>query len=69
MLNPSIVLVLSHVCYHSVPLHRFFYIVPRGHLNNYVMVEADSHLKLLPSSMIDMNKVFEHVDMLSIGIG
>jgi hypothetical protein len=33
------------------------------------MVEADSHLKLLPSSMIDMNKVFEHVDMLSIGIG
>jgi hypothetical protein len=31
------------------------------------MVEADSHLKLLPTSMLDMYKVFEHIDMLSIG--
>jgi hypothetical protein len=32
------------------------------------MVEANSHLKLLPTSMIDMYKVFEHIDILSIGI-
>jgi hypothetical protein len=32
------------------------------------MVEADSHLKLLLSSMLDIFKVFEHIDMLSIGI-
>ncbi len=32
------------------------------------MIEADSHLKLLPISILDINKVFEHIDMLSIGI-
>jgi hypothetical protein len=32
------------------------------------MVEADSHHKLLPTSIIDIYKVFEHIDMLSIGI-
>ena len=32
------------------------------------MVEADSHLKLLPLSIFDIYKVFEHIDMLSIGI-
>jgi hypothetical protein len=32
------------------------------------MVEADSHLKLLPTSTLDIYKVFEHIDMLSIGI-
>ncbi len=32
------------------------------------MVEADSHLKLFPTSILDMYKVFEHIDMLSIGI-
>jgi hypothetical protein len=32
------------------------------------MVEADSHLKLLPSSIYDIYKVFEHIDMLSMGI-
>jgi hypothetical protein len=32
------------------------------------MVEADSHLKLLPTSILDMYKVFEHIDMLSMGI-
>jgi hypothetical protein len=32
------------------------------------MVEADSHLKLLPTSILDMYKVFEHIDILSIGI-
>ncbi len=31
------------------------------------MVEADSHLKL-PSSILYIYKVFEHIDMLSIGI-
>jgi hypothetical protein len=35
---------------------------------DYVMVEAASHLKLLPTSMLDIHKVFEHIDMLSIGI-
>jgi hypothetical protein len=32
------------------------------------MVEADSHLKLLPTSILDIYKVFEHIDMLPIGI-
>jgi len=31
------------------------------------MVEADSHLKLPPPSILDIYKVFEHIDMLSIG--
>ncbi len=29
------------------------------------MAEADGHLKLLPTSILDMCKVFEHIDMLS----
>jgi len=32
------------------------------------MVEADGHLKLLPTSTLDIYKVFEHIDMLSIRI-
>ncbi len=32
------------------------------------MVEADNHLKLLPASILNIYKVFEHIDMLSIGI-
>ncbi len=32
------------------------------------MVEADIHLKLLPTSILDIYKVFEHIDMLAIGI-
>jgi hypothetical protein len=32
------------------------------------MVEADSHLKLLPTSILDIYKVIEHIDMLSIVI-
>jgi hypothetical protein len=32
------------------------------------MVEADGYLKLLPTSMIDLYKVFEHIDMLFMGI-
>jgi hypothetical protein len=32
------------------------------------MVEADSHLKLLPASMFTIYKVFENIDMLSIGM-
>ena len=32
------------------------------------MVEADSHLKLLPTSMFDIYKVVEHIDMLSMHI-
>jgi hypothetical protein len=31
------------------------------------MVEADSHLKLLPSSILDTYKMFEHINMLSMG--
>ncbi len=45
----------------------------RGHWwsqNNafFVMVDADSNLKLLPTSKLDMYKVIEHIDMLSMGI-
>ena len=32
------------------------------------MVEADNHLKLLPTSILDIYKVIEHIDMLSMGI-
>jgi hypothetical protein len=32
------------------------------------MVEAVRHLKMLPTSMLDIFKVFEHIDMLPIGI-
>jgi hypothetical protein len=32
------------------------------------MVEADGHLKLLPTSILDTYNVFEHIDMLSMGI-
>jgi len=32
------------------------------------MVEADGHLKLLPASISDMYKVFEHIDMLSMSL-
>jgi hypothetical protein len=32
------------------------------------MFEADSQLKLPPTSILDIHKVFEHIDMLSIGI-
>jgi hypothetical protein len=36
---------------------------------HYVMVEVDSHLKLHPPSILDIyNEVFEHIDMLPIGI-
>jgi hypothetical protein len=31
------------------------------------MVEADSCFKLLPTSILDIYKVFEHIDMLFIG--
>ncbi len=33
-----------------------------------LMVEADSHIKLLPTSILDICKVFEHIGMLSMGI-
>jgi len=32
------------------------------------MVEAKSHLKLLPASILDICNVFEHIDMLSISM-
>jgi hypothetical protein len=32
------------------------------------MVKADSQLKLLPVSILDIYKVFEHITMLSMGI-
>jgi hypothetical protein len=35
---------------------------------DYVMFEADSHLELLLPSILDIYKVVEHIDMLSIGI-
>jgi hypothetical protein len=32
------------------------------------MVEADSHLKLIPTSILNIYKVFKHIDMVSMGI-
>ncbi len=32
------------------------------------MFEAANHLKLLPTFILDMYKVYEHMDMLSISI-
>ncbi len=32
------------------------------------MVEAGSHLKLLPTFILDIQKEFEHINMLFIGI-
>jgi len=32
------------------------------------MVEADNHFKPLPASMLVIFKMFEHIDMLLIGI-
>jgi hypothetical protein len=32
------------------------------------MVEADSHLKLLPTSILEIYNMIEHIDMLSMGI-
>ncbi len=32
------------------------------------MIDTDRHLKLLPISILGMCKVFEHIDMLSMGI-
>jgi hypothetical protein len=32
------------------------------------MVVTVSHLKLLPKSLLDIYKVFEHIGMLSIGM-
>jgi hypothetical protein len=34
-------------------------------LCDYVMFEADSHLKLLPKSILNIYKVFEHIDWAS----
>ncbi len=34
----------------------------------FVMDDADSHLKLLPTSILDIYKVIEHIGMLSMGI-
>jgi hypothetical protein len=31
-------------------------------------VEAESHIKLLPPSILEIYKVFEHIDVLSIAI-
>ncbi len=36
---------------------------------HYIMVEVDSHLKLLPSSTLYIYKVFEHIDMLPWAYG
>jgi hypothetical protein len=33
-----------------------------------IMIEADSHLKLFPLLIFDIRKVFEHIDMLIMGI-
>ncbi len=35
---------------------------------HFFFVDADSHLKLLPTSILDVYKVIEHIGMLSMGI-
>ena len=35
---------------------------------HYIMVEADSQLKLHPASTLHIYKVLEHIEMLSMGI-
>ncbi len=35
---------------------------------HYIMIEADTHLKLFPPYILDLCKVFEHIDVLSVGI-
>ncbi len=35
---------------------------------HYVIFEAESHLKLLPPSILDISKVFVHIDLQSICI-
>jgi hypothetical protein len=32
------------------------------------IVEGDSHLKLLPTTISDIYKMVEHIDMLTMGI-
>ncbi len=32
------------------------------------MIEADSHFKLLPISILDIYNMFEHINMLSVCI-
>jgi hypothetical protein len=34
----------------------------------YIMVEAHSHLKLLPTSILDIYTVFKHIDMLRLAM-
>ncbi len=50
--------------------HRFWGSGSLGEskLCDYVMVETDSHLKLLPTSILDIYNMIEHIDMLSMGI-
>jgi hypothetical protein len=35
---------------------------------HFVKVDTDSHLKLLPTSILDIYNVIEHIDMLSMGM-
>jgi hypothetical protein len=44
------------------------YLIPNTKQCHYVMVETASHLNLLPTFILDIYKVFEHIDMLSLGI-
>ena len=45
-----------------------FWVISRVKMMYFFMVEADIHLKLFPTSILDIYKVFEHIDMLSMGI-
>ncbi len=46
----------------------FFWVTCGVKWCHYVMVEADSHLKLFPTFILGMYKVFEHIDMLPMGM-
>ena len=45
-----------------------YYLVLKGIPFLFDQTWHDSHLKLLPTSILDINKVFEYIDMLSMGI-
>ena len=70
MLSIGIQQQLSYKVYPPYLAQILQFCVTRGvKMMSNVLVEAEDHLKLLPMlSILDMFKMFEHIDMLSIGI-
>ncbi len=68
-LLPPFILVISKVfeCIGVAALHSYLTRVLWFWVT-YGVKEGDRHLKLLPQSIVDTYTVFEHIDMLSIGL-